>query len=581
MTKLTLSIICTAMVSCAVNANPQTSDSVAPESTTQVTEKQAVTAKEFMVVAAHPEAVKAGYDVLKRGGTAVDAMVTVQTVLGLVEPQSSGIGGGGFVVYYDATADHLTTFDGRETAPLSATPELFLDDHGQPLKFFDAVVGGRSVATPGTVMLMASMHERYGKQAWSELFAPAIELANNGFVVSQRMAASIERDKSYLSRYPATKNYFMDENGDPLKEGHLLINAAYANTLEVIATDGQEAFYHGQIAKDIVNTVTAVKDNPGKLSLNDFATYKVVERDVVCSPYRQFDICGMGPPSSGALTVSQILGMVEHFDMASLGPKSAEAWQIIGDASRLAFADRGRYIADTDYVPMPQGLLEKSYLTQRADLIKPGQALKQVEPGKPSWDKPVEQADDQSIELPSTTHIVIADKYGNVLSMTSTVENGFGSRLMSNGFILNNELTDFSFATHQDGYPIANRVEPGKRPRSSMAPTIVMKAGKPYMAVGSPGGSQIIGYVTKTLIAHLDWQLNIQDAIDYPNMVNRFGQFDIEQGSAAETMESELKKLGYDVNKRDLNSGLHGIVFTDEYMIGGADPRREGIVMGE
>ncbi|MDR9826902.1 gamma-glutamyltransferase [Vibrio sp. FNV 38] len=564
-----------------VIADAQITDSIAPEMTSQVVTKQAVVAKEFMLAAAHPLAVEAGYNVLKNGGTAADAFVTVQTVLGLVEPQSSGIGGGGFLVYYDAKTQSLTSFDGRETAPLAARPELFQDENGQPLKFFDAVVGGRSVATPGTVKLMATIHQKYGKQAWSELFTPAISLASNGFEVSERMAASIERDKVYLSRYPDTKRYFMDDDGDPIQQGTQLVNKPYADTLDLIAKQGESAFYSGKLAQDIVTAVTSVKDNPGYLALEDFATYKVIERDVVCAPYHQYDVCGMGPPSSGALTVGQILGITSHFDLKTMGAESAQAWQIIGDASRLAFADRGRYMADSDFVPMPQGLLDTDYLAERADLIKVGKALDKTNAGTPPWDAPIAMADDQSIELPSTTHIVIADKYGNVISMTSTVENGFGSRVMSNGFILNNELTDFSFVSHKDGYPVANRVEPGKRPRSSMSPTIVMKEGKPYMAVGSPGGSQIIGYVVKTLIAHLDWQMDIQQAIDLPNMVNRFGTFDLEAGTRAEQFVEPLQEMGFDVNTRDLNSGLHGIVFNEGKMIGGADPRREGVVMGD
>ncbi|GAK86069.1 gamma-glutamyltranspeptidase [Vibrio ponticus] len=289
----------------------------------------------------------------------------------------------------------------------------------------------------------------------------------------------------------------------------------------------------------------------------------------------------MGPPSSGALTVGQILGITSHFDLSKMGADDPQSWQIIGDASRLAFADRGRYIADTDFVPMPHGLLDPDYLAERAGLIKSGKALEQVEPGNPPWNQRIAQAEDQSIELPSTTHIVIVDKQGNIISMTSTIENGFGSRVMSNGFLLNNELTDFSFASHKNGYPIANRVEPGKRPRSSMAPTIVMKEGKPYMALGSPGGSRIIGYVAQTLIAHFEWGMDIQQAINMPRMLNRFGVYDLEQGTDAEKLKPALEAMGYKVDIRDLNSGLQGVVFTEDKMIGGADPRREGIVLGD
>ncbi|WP_114764980.1 gamma-glutamyltransferase [Vibrio rhodolitus] len=556
-------------------------DSVAPELTSQINAKQSVTAKEFVVAAAHPLAVEAGYQVLKSGGSAADALVTVQTVLGLVEPQSSGLGGGAFLVYYNAERQQLTTYDGRETAPLAARPELFQDENGEPLKFFDAVVGGRSVGTPGTVKLLADIHRQYGEQQWASLLKPAIDLARDGFEVSERLASSIARDNERLSRYPDTKRYFFTESGQPLQQGSLLKNAEYAQTLELLAKEGEQAFYRGKIAQDIVSKVQGITDNPGSLAVEDFATYKVIEREPVCAPYRQYQVCGMGPPSSGALTVGQILGITAHFDLSKMGADDPQSWQIIGDASRLAFADRGRYIADTDFVPMPHGLLDPDYLAERADLIKQGKALEQVEPGNPPWSQRIAQADDQSIELPSTTHIVIVDKQGNIISMTSTIENGFGSRVMSNGFLLNNELTDFSFASHKNGYPIANRVEPGKRPRSSMAPTIVMKEGKPYMALGSPGGSRIIGYMAQTLIAHFEWGMDIQQAINMPRMLNRFGSYDLEQGTDAEKLKPALEAMGYKVDIRDLNSGLQGVVFTEGQMIGGADPRREGIVLGD
>ncbi|OLQ84487.1 gamma-glutamyltransferase [Vibrio ponticus] len=556
-------------------------DSVAPELTSQINAKQSVTAKEFVVAAAHPLAVEAGYQVLKSGGSAADALVTVQTVLGLVEPQSSGLGGGAFLVYYNAEKQHLTTYDGRETAPLAARPELFQDENGEPLKFFDAVVGGRSVGTPGTVKLLADIHRQYGQLQWASLLKPAIDLARDGFEVSERLASSIARDNERLSRYPDTKRYFFTESGQPLQQGSLLKNAEYAQTLELLAKEGEQAFYRGKIAQDIVSKVQGITDNPGSLAVEDFATYKVIEREPVCAPYRQYQVCGMGPPSSGALTVGQILGITAHFDLSKMGADDPQSWQIIGDASRLAFADRGRYIADTDFVPMPHGLLDPDYLAERARLIQQGKALEQVEPGNPPWNQRIAQADDQSIELPSTTHIVIVDKQGNIISMTSTIENGFGSRVMSNGFLLNNELTDFSFASHKNGYPIANRVEPGKRPRSSMAPTIVMKEGKPYMALGSPGGSRIIGYVAQTLIAHFEWGMDIQQAINMPRMLNRFGSYDLEQGTDAEKLKPALEEMGYKVDIRDLNSGLQGVVFTEGQMIGGADPRREGIVLGD
>lgn len=573
-------LIASALLSFNLHA-AQTTDAIAPEVASGFTEKTSVSADNFMVAAANPLAVKAGYEVLKAGGTAIDAMVAVQAMLGLVEPQSSGLGGGAFLVYYDAESKKLTTFDGRETAPMAATPELFQDENGKPLKFFDAVVGGRSVGTPGTVKLMAELHARYGNQNWAKLLKPAQTTAELGFAVSPRLAGAIAKDQKRLSRYPDTQAYFFTPDGEPLAEGSLLKNPDYAQTLATLAKEGSAAFYHGQIGQDIVNRVNNIPDNPGLLTRQDLANYRIKERSVTCAPYRQYDICGMGPPSSGALTVGQILGISSHFDLKTMGADNPQSWQIIGDASRLAFADRGRYMADTDYVPMPEGLLDANYLAERAKLITPGQALEKTSAGEPRWEKAVAQADDESIELPSTTHLVIVDKAGNIVSMTSTIENGFGSRVMSNGFLLNNELTDFSFASHKNGYPIANRLEPGKRPRSSMAPTIVMKDDKPYMAIGSPGGSRIIGYVASSLIAHIDWGMPIQQAVNLPHLINRFGTYDLEKGTTAEQFKAPLEQMGFKVNVRDLNSGLHAIHFDNGKLVGAADPRREGIALGD
>ena len=577
----TLALSVSLLSSSGLMAAGQAADAFSPEAAGAIEQKKLVEAHHFMVAAANPKAVEAGYAVLKNGGSAMDAYVAVQAVLGLVEPQSSGIGGGAFAVYYDAAKQKVTTFDARETAPLEATPELFQHEDGTTYKFYDAVIGGRSVGTPGTVALMQKLHNVHGKLPWNSLFEPAIKLATDGFEVSPRLAGAISQTHESLAKFPETAEYFLDKSGQPLAEGTLLKNPKYANTLKHIASTGAEGFYHGQIAEDIVNTVRSISDNPGVLSLADFQTYKVKERPATCLPYEAFDICGMGPPSSGALTVGQILGITQHFDLASMGPESAQAWQIIGDASRLAFADRGRYMADTDFVPMPEGLLDKSYLATRAQLITPGKALSSVAAGEPRWQKAVVQADDQSIEFPSTSHISIVDAEGNALSITTTIENGFGSRVMSNGFLLNNELTDFSFASYSEGYPIANRLEPGKRPRSSMAPTIVLKDDKPYMVVGSPGGSRIIGYVSKALIAHLEWGMDMQSAISMPNMLNRFGTYDIEKGTSAESLAPELETMGFDVSVKDLNSGLQGIVIENGKLYGGADPRREGIVMGD
>ncbi len=562
----------------------QASDIVAPEKATRVATAQRVEAKNFMVAAANPLAAEAGRDVIAKGGNAVDAMVAVQTVLGLVEPQSSGLGGGAFLVYYDAKSGKLTTFDGRETAPMEATPKLFLDESGQPLKFMAAVVGGRSVGTPGTVRLLEEVHKRYGRTDWAGLLEPAKTLAANGFQVSPRLASLVASEGDRLKTYKDTTAYFFDKSGAALKAGTQLKNPAYAETLALLAEGGADAFYKGKIAEAIVKTVREAAGNPGVLSLADLSNYRIIERQPVCFTYRALDVCGMGPPSSGAIAVSQILGVSEHFDLKALGPENVESWRIIGDAQRLAFADRERYVADTSFVPLPiKGLIDKSYLDERAKLLDGDKALtkEEVKAGEPGWDHAFLFGKDAALELPSTSHFVIVDKEGNVVSMTTTIENGFGSRLMTNGFLLNNEMTDFSFKTRDGGLPVANRVEPGKRPRSSMAPTIVMKDGKPLLAIGSPGGSQIIGYVAQALIGYIDWGMPVEAVVAQPHLINRFGTYDLEAGTSAEAMAEPLKALGYEVKAGEMNSGLHAIEITPNGLVGSADPRREGIAVGE
>ena len=571
----------------------QAADAVAPEAATEGTMSAlspaaaaALEARDagrpteaigWMIAVANPLAAEAGAAILQAGGSAADAMIAAQTVLGLVEPQSSGLGGGAFLVWYDAASGELTTLDGRETAPLAARPTLLQDASGQPLGFFDAVVGGRSVGTPGTPALLEAAHRRWGRTPWPELFQPAIALAEQGFAVSPRLAALVEADADRLSRFPATAAYFLPD-GAPVTEGYLLKNPAYADTLRLLAKEGGEGFYTGPLAADIVQTVQQAAGNPGVLSQLDLALYQVHERAPVCVPYRAHEVCGMGPPSSGALTVGQILGMLNTRPMPA--PDSAEAWRLIGDASRLAFADRGRFMADEDFVPMPTaGLVDPAYLAERAALLDGGDALPEVAPGNPAFDHAANWADDEAIEFPSTSHISIVDSQGNVLSMTTTIENAFGSRLMVRGFLLNNELTDFSFRTHSDGVPIANRLEPGKRPRSSMAPTIVMTDGKPVLAIGSPGGSRIIGYVAQAIIAWADWGMNVQQALAMPHAVNRFGTYDLEIGTGIEAMAPALEAIGYEVKPRSLNSGLHAIEI-GTVLKGGADPRREGIALG-
>ena len=556
-------------------------EAISPEVAAALDAKAAgrpVEAADWMVAAANPYAAQAGAEVLKRGGSAADAVVAIQAMLGLVEPQSSGLGGGAFLVFFDAASGRVTTLDGRETAPLAATPRLFQNAAGEPLAFFDAVVGGLSVGTPGTPALMQAAHDRWGVLPWAELLAPAIDLAETGFPVSPRLASLVAEDAERLGRFSETAAYFLP-GGVPLATGVLLKNPDYAATLRSISEEGAQAFYTGAIAADIVATVRGADGNPGVLSAVDLSIYEIKEREPVCMTYRAHDVCGMGPPSSGALTVGQILGMLEGYNLGA-GPQDAEVRRLIGDASRLAFADRGRYMADSDFVPMPtKGLVDPGYLAERGKLLAGDDALPEVTPGNPAFDHAQNWADDVSLELPSTSHFVVVDAAGNVASMTTTIENGFGSRLMVRGFLLNNELTDFSFETHVDGVPIANRVEPGKRPRSSMAPTIVLKNRKPVLAIGSPGGSRIIGYVATSIIAYLDWGMDVQQAVSVPHAVNRFGTYDLEAGTQAEDLAEALGAMGYEVSIRDLNSGLHAISL-GETLAGGADPRREGNALG-
>ncbi|HHW32971.1 MAG TPA: gamma-glutamyltransferase [Paracoccus solventivorans] len=544
-------------------------------------EGRAAAGKDWMVAAAHPLAVEAGARVLEQGGSAADAMIAVQAVLGLVEPQSSGLGGGAFLVWYDAATGALTTLDGRETAPRDATPTLFLGPDGQPMAFMEAVVGGRSVGTPGTPALLEEAHRRWGRMNWAGLFDDPIRLAELGFTVSPRLAELVAAEGEALRGDPATSAYFFP-GGQPVAAGQVLTNQPYADTLRVLARQGADGFYRGPIAESIAAAVRSATGNPGVLSTADLAAYRVIERPAVCVEYRAHDICGMGPPSSGGLTVGQIMGMLGGYDLAALGAESPESWRLIGDASRLAFADRERYMADPDHVPVPTaGLVDPAYLARRAELLAGDDSLPEVTAGAPGWTHAALWGRDESLELPSTTHISIVDSHGNALSMTTTIENGFGARLMTNGFLLNNELTDFSFRTHDDaGAVIANALAPGKRPRSSMAPTIVMKDGKPAMVLGSPGGSRIIGYVARAIVAQLDWGMDPQQAVAAPNILNRFGKMEVEPGRAPE-LAAELATLGFEIDEDSAQtSGLQTIAITPDGLQGGADPRREGIAIG-
>ncbi len=533
-----------------------------------------------MVVTANSQASESAAKILKNGGTAIDAMVSAQLILGLVEPESSGLGGGAFIVYYDNISKKLTTLDGRETAPLNIKPDHFLDNEGQPLKFLRAVTGGKSVGVPGIIALLETAHKKWGKTTWSELFVDSIALAENGFIVSQKLSSSIKKNKKSLQKFKKTKNYFFP-GGKILRHGEIKVNNNYANTLRLLSKHGSSIFYSGSIGDDIILTTKHAKHNPGILTKQDLISYEVKERKPVCSIYRKFNVCGMGPPSSGAITINQILGIIERFDLKNLGYNNPETWRIIGDASRLAFADRNKYIADSDFVDVPiSNLINKNYLRSRSMKLTTNKKLKKVKPGIFSFKKVSNFTHNNPQELPSTSHISIIDKYGNALSMTTSIENSFGSRLMTNGgFLLNNQLTDFSFKSKLNGKRIANSIEPKKRPRSSMSPTIIFENNKPIIIIGTPGGSNIIGYMVNAIISLIDWGLNAQEAASIPHGINKYGTYYLEKGTKISLLEDRLKKMGYDVKIKNFYSGLNIIQIKDN-IYGGSDPRREGVAIG-
>lgn len=543
--------------------------------------KALVTAKQHMVSAANPLAAQAGLEILHVGGSAMDAAIAMQLALNVVEPQSSGIGGGGFMMHFAAASGEIDAFDGRETAPASATPDMFQTSDGKRMRFFDAVPGGKSAGVPGLVRMMELAHKKHGKLPWMRLFEPAIRLAEIGFPVSPRLNQLISRDK-LIDKFPRTAAYFKPA-GNPLPVGKILTNKPLAETLKKIAKGGADAFYQGKIAREIIRAVTGAVVNPGGMTLKDLAGYRAKRREPVCGAYRGHLICGMPPPTSGGVAVIQILGMLSRFNMASILPGSVEAAHLIAEAGRLAFADRGLYLADPDFVSVPVSrLIDPGYLATRAKLISPEKSLGRAKPGKVSGRPNSAFAPDDILKGLSTTHLVAVDQNGNTVSMTSSIENAFGSRLMSGGFLLNNQLTDFAFTPVRDGKMVANAPWPGKRPRSSMSPTLVFdRAGKPVMAIGSPGGSRIIGYVAQTIIAALDWGFDIQAAIDLPHVVNRNGPTELEKGTDAEKLAPALKKLGHEVSVRTMTSGLHGIRIFGDRITGGADQRREGAALGD
>jgi gamma-glutamyltranspeptidase/glutathione hydrolase len=555
-----------------------------------------------MVAAANPLAAQAGAAILRAGGTAMDAAVAVQMVLNVVEPQSSGIGGGAFVVHWDARRQRVETYDGRETAPAAATPQLFLDARGAPLSFAAAQIGGRSVGTPGVLRALELAHRDHGRLPWRALFSPAIGIAERGFVVSPRLHTAIAGAQAPLAAHPAARALFLGPDGAAKPVGTLLANPELAATLRAVADGGADAFYQGAIARDVVEAVRSHPTNAGGLAMQDLEAYRAVKRPPVCGGYRGRTICGMGMPSSGTVTLLMALAMLERHDLAALGAGSAQAVHLVTEAYRLAYADRDRYMADSDFVDVPvAGLLDPAYLAQRAALIDGARSMGQPAPGQPpGCCKAGARADGVHAEAAGTSHVSIVDGWGNAVSMTTSIESAFGSHIVVRGFLLNNQLTDFSFAPARgEGAPVANRVEPRKRPRSSMTPLVVFDDRRELAAVlGSPGGAAIIAYVGKTLIGLLDWNLDAREAIHAGNFgAQASATTQLERGTPVAELAGELQARGHAVAVVDMNSGVQAITVLRardgeartwlsrllaprHELAGAADPRREGVAIG-
>lgn len=563
----------------AVSPGAVSKEDINPESATAVTDRALARASQYMASSANPLATQAGADILAAGGNAVDAAIAMQMVLTLVEPQSSGLGGGAFLVMYEPHEGRLHAYDGRETAPQAARGDRFVKD-GKALPFWDAVNSGKSVGVPGVLAMLAMAHARHGHLPWPALFAPAIALAEQGFSVSPRLHALLAENE-YLPRQPAAAAYFYDGQGQPWPVGHRLQNPDLARSLRLIARDGAAAFYQGDIAHNIVRAV-GEHAIPGDLTLDDLAAYTPQVREPLCMLYQGYTLCGMPPPSSGPLAVMQMLGILAHTGIAGMAPDSLASVHLFSEAGKLAFADRDVYVADPDFVDVPvQAMLDPDYLALRAGLIRDTQSIGRAPAGDPANILAV-RGRDNSPELASTSHMVAVDAAGGVVSMTSSIETAFGSKIFVDGFLLNNELTDFSLSgVDGDGKPVANRVEPGKRPRSSMAPMIVLKNGTPYMAIGSPGGAAIINYVAKALLGVLDWGLDIQQAIALPNRGSRNRFTELEKGTALHPLAQPLRAMGHEVREVEFPSGLQGVVITPRGLEGGSDPRREGVSQGD
>jgi len=558
-----------------------------PEGPSGFTPKALTKAKRHMVVAANPLAAEAGLATLRKGGGAIDAAIATQMVLNVVEPQSSGIGGGAFLLTFDAATKTLLNIDGRETAPSAATPELFLDAAGKPLPRKAAMDSGRSVGVPGVLAALKLAHDKYGKLPWAELFAPAIALAHDGFSISPRLAKLLE-ESDPASFAPDARTYFFDSAGRPWPTGYKLTNPALAATLESIAKSGPSAFYEGEIGRDVAAAVQSDPRGPGKLTVENLAQYRAKLREPVCVTYRSYEVCGAAPPSSCGVTVGQVLALIEPFDLGSK-PLAVEPVHRIVEAERLAFADRDRYLADPDFVSAPvSGMLNRTYLDQRRALIDPNRTLGEVTAGTPPNTRQGAYGRDATLENVGTSHISIVDDDGNAVSMTTSIEQAFGSRLMVRGLLLNNELTDFSFEPVDDeGHAIANRVEPGKRPRSAMDPTMIFAEGpvpdgrELRFLLGSPGGPGIILFNLKAITAMLDWHLDPQAATALANFGSTGGAFLIEPGEAWKELAQGMSRLGHEVERFEFTSGLAVIAIMPDGLEGGADPRREGVALGD
>lgn len=568
-----------------------TAESRQPEGAAGLSAQPGWHGQKFAIATANPLASAAGLAILKDGGTAIDAAVTAQMVLTLVEPQSSGIGGGAFLLHHDGR--QTVAFDGRETAPAAASENLFVKADGKAMTFQEAIVGGRAVGVPGALRMLEMAHAEYGRLPWSTLFEPAIRLAENGFPVSQRLHTLLKADP-HLRKDPQAAAYFYDPDGQPVTVGSRLRNPELAGVLRRIASEGSRALHEGEIAQAIVDKVQQYPANPGQLTLADLAAYQPQRRQPLCSSYapkrveppRTYLICGFPPPGSGAIAIAQILGIINHTEAAFL-PFATPLWiHYYSEAARLAFADRAQYVADPDFVAAPAGnwyaLIKPEYLAERARLIGP-HSMQVARPGLPSPEPMTQAAMPEQPEY-GTSHLSVVDQHGNVLAMTTTIEDAFGARQMVRGFLLNNQLSDFSFTpTDSSGLPIANRVEPGKRPRSSMSPTLVFDqdSGELVISGGSPGGALIIHYTAKLLYAMLNWGLKPQQAIDLPNFGSLNGPTLLEEKRFSPSFVEALRARSHVVNEVGMNSGLQVIEKTSTGFAGGADPRREGLVLGE